>query len=329
MLTGVLTACGTSKKENTKEPQATMVEEKEQHPFFADLEKDDRVILFTTDVHHKLTDYMGYDGLMSVKNKVQDIVTSDHAILVDCGDCLDCGDLGEQTKGKGIAQIMDYVGVDVAVPGNHDFKYGVANVKEIAQSANFQYLSCNLREISSGNQVLQPYTIIEKDGVKIGIIGVTTPSSTFTYEGSNDFAKETEEVTIDSSAVYDFSEDCLFEQVQNSVDQVKAEGAEYVVVVAHLGRDSENYSSLEMIKHTTGINAVIDGHEHIEIEMETCQNADGEDVVLTSSGEYMIAVGKLVIKSDGTISSSLLHVADYLEKDKETTEFIEELKNKN
>lgn len=317
-----------AKKEENTSAEKSAAEKRRETTFFSDMEKDDMVILFTTDVHHKLTDYFGYDGLMAVKKKVWDIVSEERTLLVDCGDCLNDGNLGEATKGMGVAQIMDYVGVDAAAPGNNDFAYGVAANIEIANTVKFQYLSCNLREKSTGGLVLKPYTVIEKSGKKIGIVGVTTPHHPHSYEGCTDFAESNQGTIPEEEAVYDFSEDCIFEQVQNAVDGARGDGAELVIVLAHLGREAEDGTgSIAMIASTTGIDAVIDGHAHEEVEMETYPNKDGEDVVLTSSGELMKNVGKLVIKKDGTIESGLLPLRSFLDKDSETTAYIEGLKN--
>lgn len=329
-------ACGGKKdsdgeKEATKKEESTSAgksaaEKRRETTFFSDIEKDDTVILFTTDVHHKLTDYFGYDGLMAVKKKVWDIVSEEQTLLVDCGDCLNDGKLGEATKGMGIAQIMDYVGVDAAVPGNNDFEYGVAANIEIANTVKFQYLSCNLREKSTGSLVLKPYTILEKNGKKIGIVGVTTPNHPHSYEGCTDFAQG---AISEEEAVYDFSEDCFYEQVQSAVDGARGEGAEYVILITHLGRNAKDGTgSVDVIENTRGIDGVIDGHAHIEIEMETHKNPDGKDVVLTSSGNWLKKVGKLVIKKDGSIVSGLLPLRAFLDKDSETTAYIEGLKNK-
>lgn len=319
-----LSACGGAKNKNTG--LAKNEEAVKELPFFSEIESDDLVVLFTTDVHSKMTDYFGYDGLVSVKNKVLNTISQDNLIMADCGDCLNGSELGEQTKGQGIAQIMDYVGIDVAVLGNNDFAYGVDSVKKIADSSKFKYLCCNLREISSGENVLDSYAILEKADKKIGIVGITTPNGAHSYEGCNDFLGFILSEERDAKPVYDFSEDVFYEKIQKTVDEVRSEGVDYVILITHLGRDSEEYGSLEVIKNTTGVDAVIDGHEHIEIEMETHENAEGKDVVLTSAGEYMGAVGKLVINSEGEISSSLLHLCDYLEKDAKTTEFINQLK---
>jgi len=318
-----IAACGGTTDKNDKASKAEEV--KEELPFFSDIKKDDLVILFTTDVHHKLTDYIGYDGLVSAKKKVLETISEDNLIMADCGDCLNGGEFGEKTKGYGIAQIMEYAGIDVAVPGNNDFAYGVDSVKKIADSLSFKYLCCNLREISSKKNVLEPYTILERGNKKIGIVAATTPGGTHSYEGCTDFLGQILKDESDAKPVYDFSEDIFFEQIQKAVDEVRAEGVDYVILISHLGRDVEDYGSVEVIKNTTGIDAVIDGHQHIEIEMETYQNAEGKDVVLTSSGEYMGAVGKLVIDKEGKISSSLLHLYDYLEKDAEATEFINQI----
>lgn len=319
----MLTACGSTKNEIKENKTVEKEDEADKLPFFSEVEKDDIVVLFTTDVHHKLTDYIGYDGYVFIKNKLEEKITNDNVISVDCGDCLNGGELGENTNGMGIAEIMEYVGMDVCVPGNNDFEYGVNSVKEISDKLDFEYVCCNLREKATNELVLKPYTIIEKSGKKIGIVGITTPNGTHYYEGCTDFAIVDEmNEENNTPGLYDFSEENFFERVQNAVDSVREEGADYVIAITHLGKNGEDFGSVKMINNTTGIDAVIDGHEHIEIEMEKHKNANGEEVLLTAAGEYMAYVGKLVIDSNGVMKSSLLHVSEFNEKDEETTKYL-------
>ncbi|XME03811.1 hypothetical protein QYZ88_006440 [Lachnospiraceae bacterium C1.1] len=78
---------------------------------------------------------------------------------------------------------MNAVGYDVAIPGNHEFDYGVDRFLELSQKADYPYISCNFRK--NKELLFEPYTIIEKAGKKIGFVGVTTPltitSSTLKY----------------------------------------------------------------------------------------------------------------------------------------------------
>lgn len=308
-------------------PTTTETKTEKETEIGKNLTSDDIVVLFTTDVHHKLIDYIGYDGLAAYKKDIEAICGEEQVVLIDCGDCLDSGALGDATSGAAIATIMNEVGYEIAVPGNHDFKYGVDNLKQLAAAADYKYLCCNLREKSSGANVLEPYAIVEAGGKKLAFVGATTPEGTFTYDGSDEFKTAMTENGFVENPRYDFWEDALYQRVQQIVDEVRAQGADYVILASHLGYNASTCSSTDLIKNTTGIDVVLDGHAHTEIAMEQIENAEGQKVTLASDGSYLMNIGELVINKEGAISTRLVPMADYLKKDETTTKFIENLKS--
>ena len=189
------------------------------------------VILFTSDVHCGIDQGWGYAGLYAVKQYLSE---NNHVLLVDDGDAIQGEPIGTMTTGEGIIDIMNAVGYDIAIPGNHEFDYGMDRFLELTQKANFPYLSCNFNK--EGELIFKPYIIKEFDGVKIAFVGVTTPmtlrSSTPRY-----FMNDQGEF------IYGFLQDetgeALYTAVQKSVDDARAEGANYVVVMAHLGNEAE------------------------------------------------------------------------------------------
>ncbi len=261
------------------------------------LEKD-LVILFTSDVHCGIDQGWGYAGLYAVK---ESLAKNNHVLLVDDGDAIQGEPIGTMTTGEGIIDIMNAVGYDIAIPGNHEFDYGMDRFLELAGKANFPYISCNFNK--EGELVFAPSIIKEFDGVKIGFVGVTTPmtlrSSTPKY-----FMNEAGEF------IYGFLQNeegkPLYDAVQKAVDDVRAEGAAYVVVLAHLGLEEEcapwRYS--DVIANTSGIDAWLDGHSH-DTEQVVMKNKDGADVVRSACGTKLANIGALTIAKDGTISSQL------------------------
>lgn len=323
---GIFSACGSEKTqdkkesgENSESTEQDFDEVEENTAIQNGVTEDDIVILFTTDVHSKFTEYIGYDGVVAYKKEVESVCGADRVALADCGDCLDGSSLGENTSGQAIVSMMDQVGYDVATPGNHDFKFSVENLKELAQTANFCYLSCNLREISTGSPVLESYTVIEKGGKRLAFIGVTTSNHTHTEPEYNDFANEDEGI---NNPKYDFTETDLYRRVQEVVDEVRQQNVDYVILLTHLGYDS----SADLIANTTGVDVVIDGHAHVEIEMEQLDNANQEKVIQTSSGEWLKNIGQLRIDKEGNITTKLIKLRDYQKKDSDTTQFIQNLK---
>ena len=258
------------------------------------------VILFTSDAHCGIDQGWGYAGVYAIK---QSLMADNHVLLVDDGDAIQGEPIGTMTKGEAIIDIMNAVGYDIAIPGNHEFDYGMDRFLELTEKASFPYISCNFNK--EGELVFDPYVIKEFDGVKVAFVGITTPvtlrSSTPRY-----FMNDEKEF------IYGFLEDqdghTVYEAVQASVDAARAEGAAYVIVMAHCGDEAEcmPWTYAEIIANTTGIDAFLDGHSH-DTEQVIMQNKDGEDVVRSGCGTKLEGVGALTITPEGEISSYLYH----------------------
>ncbi len=258
------------------------------------------VILFTSDVHAGIDQGWGYAGLAAIRNG---LAVNNHVVLVDNGDAIQGETIGTLTDGKAIVELMNEVGYDVAVPGNHEFDYGMDNFLSLANEvAKYPYISCNFTY--KDEPVLKPYIIKEFDGVKIAFVGISTPktitSSTPTY-----FQDENGEY------VYGFCQDDtgakFYAAIQSAVDAAKAEGAAYVVALGHLGTEvgCEPYTSIDVIYNTTGIDAFLDGHAHEINSGNAVKNKDGKEVVRVACGTKLENIGALTITTDGKISSDL------------------------
>ena len=257
------------------------------------------VVLFTSDVHCGIDSNWGYAGLVVAKEY---FAKDNYVLLVDDGDALQGEPVGTMTRGEAIIDIMNEVGYDIAIPGNHDFDYGVQEFLKLAERAKYEYISCNFNK--EGELVFKPYTIREFDGVKIGFVGVTTPdtlrSSTPTY-----FMNEA------GDFVYGFFQDKtgegLYEAVQKAVDGVRAEGAQYVILIAHLGNEDEcaPWRYNDVISNTNGINVLLDGHSH-DYDKVVMKNKDGENVIRQACGTKLDTIGALTIQPDGSMDTALL-----------------------
>ena len=258
----------------------------------------DLVILYTSDAHCGVAQGWGYAGLYAVKESLSQ---DNYVLLVDDGDAIQGEPIGTMTKGEAIIDIMNAVGYDIAIPGNHEYDYGMERFLELTQKANFPYISCNFNK--DGELIFAPYIIKEFDGVKIAFVGITTPttprSSTPKY-----FMNDAGEF------IYGFMQDetgeALYAAVQKAVDDARAEGAQYVIAMAHLGDEDEcrPWRYLDVIGNTAGIDALLDGHSH-DTEQVVMKNKDGQDVVRTACGTKLAHIGRLTITKDGQISSEL------------------------
>lgn len=259
----------------------------------------DLVILYTSDVHCGVNDGWGYAGLYAVKQYYEQ---NAHVLLVDDGDALQGGYIGISTRGEAIIDIMNTVGYDLAIPGNHDFDYGVDNLLSVTEKANFPYLSCNFNK--EGNLLFDPWTIREIDGVKFGFIGITTPE---TLRSSTPAFFQDEQGRFIYGFMEDESGEKLYAAVQKAVDDVRSAGADYVIALAHLGNQQEcsPWMYSQVVENTVGIDAVLDGHSH-DTDQVVMKNREGKDVVRAACGTKLANIGVLTVTPDGAISSSLL-----------------------
>lgn len=261
-------------------------------------EERDLLILFTSDVHCGIDQGWGYAALYAAKEQLS---KDYNVLLVDDGDALQGEPVGTMTTGEAIIDIMNTLNYDVAIPGNHDFDYGVDRFMELVDKANFPYISCNFNK--EGELVFEPWLIKEIGGMKIGFVGVTTPdtlrSSTPTY-----FMDE------NGNFIYGFFQDKsgqpLYDAVQKAVDEARAAGADYVIVMGHLGNQTEcsPWMYSEVIANVSGIDALLDGHSH-DTDQVIMKDKDGRDVVRSACGTKLAHIGVLHITRDGKISSEL------------------------
>ena len=275
------------------------------------------VILYTNDVHCAIDTNIGYAGVAAYEKAYED--AGYDVLLVDCGDAVQGAAVGTLSTGEYIVDIMNEVGYDVATIGNHEFDYGVDRFNELAEMAEYPYVSANFTDLE-GNTILSPYVVLEAGGYSIAFVGASTPE-TFSKSTPTYFQDE------EGNFIYSF---CggndgadLYAAVQAAVDDARAEGADYVVVLSHLGTEASSvpYTSTDLIANTSGIDVVLDGHSHSVWEMEIEQNKDGEDVVMSSTGTQLTALGSLTIDAEGNLATHL-HTETIFQDD-ETAAFID------
>lgn len=287
----------------------------------------DVVILHTNDTHCGIEENMGYAGLVWYENQMKE--ETPYVTLVDAGDAIQGAPVGTLSEGEYLVQIMNKAGYDFAVPGNHEFDYGMEKLLGLSARLDCGYSACNFVNLPSKTQVFAPYRIMEYDDIQVAFVGVATPES---------ITKSTPAYFQDQFGRYRFSfcEDetgeALYSQVQRAVDQARGEGADYVIMVGHLGDNgiTEKWSSRSVIANTTGIDAAIDGHSH-EVCVENVPNENGEMVVLTQTGTKFANIGKLTITTDGQIQASHVSAVTDAEgnpvKDAEMESFINGIKS--
>lgn len=229
------------------------------------------VILHSNDVHGAIERYAYMAALRDeYKGKGAEV------ILADAGDYSQGTAYVSITKGENAFDMMNAVGYDVATIGNHEFDYGWEQLKANADKATFKIVCADVLE--GGATIFEPYTIIEKGGVKIGFFGMQTPE-----------AQTKANPALIQGLTFLAGED-LYDCAQAQVDALETAGADVIICLSHLGVDasSEPNTSYDMLDNTNGIDMVIDGHSH------TVMKATAETPI-QSTGTAFANIGVIVI----------------------------------
>ena len=297
-----LLGCGAAKPEETTAPatEATAAQ--------TTAAAEDIVILYTNDVHTYIDGPLSYDVLAGLKASLETVYGN--VLLVDAGDAAQGTAFGSMDKGETIIKLMNAAGYDLATLGNHEFDYGMDGTMNIIDWAEYPYVSCNFYHEENGvkgETVLPAYEIFEIGGRKIAFVGITTPES-FTKSTPAYFQDENGSYIYGISGGEDGAE--LYTEVQSAIDAAKAEGANMVIALGHLGVDpaSRPWTSEEVIANVTGLDAFIDGHSHTTVEGKVVSGT-----LLTQTGEYFKNIGMMLLDGEtGEITTDLITYAEDL-----------------
>jgi 2',3'-cyclic-nucleotide 2'-phosphodiesterase (5'-nucleotidase family) len=258
------------------------------------------VILYTSDVHCGIDRGFGYAGLYEVRTALEEqgYIT----VLVDDGDAIQGEMVGTLSKGEAIVAMMNVVGYDAAIPGNHEFSYGMSQFLDMAQYADYPYISCNFNR--EGELIFAPYVMIEAAGVKLAFVGVTTPRTL--SESTPAYFQDDE-----GNFIYGFLQDSdgegVYRAVQEAVDAAREDGADYVYVMGHLGLAAEAapWTSVDVIGHTVGIDVFFDGHSH-DSEQMVIQNREGKSVTRSACGTKLSSIGySRIVPGEGIVETGI------------------------
>ncbi len=272
------------------------------------------VILFENDTHCSVD---GYAKLAAMKKEMS--VNADYVGVVSSGDFVQGGSLGVVSKGEYIVNIMNLVGYDAVTLGNHEFDYKLERLHELVGMLDAKAVCSNLKKEGTDETVFEPYTIVSYGDTDVAYIGITTPD-TITSSSPAQFKNEAGEY------IYNFSGGNLYETVQNNIDAAVKDGADCVIALSHLGTESvyEQWSVQTLIKNTTGLDVVLDGHSHSVVEGMTVSDKDGNDVLVASTGTAFANIGQLTI-TDGKFKTELIPTASYEKTDEAVNSYIAQI----
>ena len=253
------------------------------------------VILHSNDTHC----YYGDDGnlgLSTLKSLEERYIASgDTVFAVDAGDFLQGNSYGTVTMGEASVTMMNTIGYDVGVPGNHDFDFTFSVLLERAADLNYPLICANLIYGSTGESVFPEYIVLEKGDVRLGFFGLLTPDTvTSTRDGNMEDAVVTDPV----------------EASRDMVSLLSSMDVDYIVAIGHVGLlRSYSITSDEICSLVPGIDIFIDGHSHTE--MEDGKVCDGSidliesDTLIASTGAYCHSFGEITVTDSGKMTAKL------------------------
>ncbi len=257
-------------------------------------------LLVTSDIHVGLEDNWTLAGVYEKRKEYEE--KGDYTLLIDDGDLLQGGLLSSVSKGMDLVDIANTMGYDIMTMGNHEFDYGMGQFRTNAAKLNNQYISCNFN--NNGKLVFKPYVIKQFDGVKFAFVGINTPD-TLTTSTPKYFQD------ANGKFIYGFFQgnngETLYKKVQEAIDGAKAEGADYVIAVAHIGKKETSgpYNFEDIIKNTNGFDVFLDGHSH-DTDQVTVKDKSGKDVFRMGVGTKLACLGVVTFTPDGNIEHELL-----------------------
>ena len=260
------------------------------------------VILHTNDVHVALQNNIGYDGLALYRKELEQLY--DHVLLVDAGDAIQGAPVGVLSKGADIIRVMNKLGYDLAIPGNHEFDFGFDVLDDCSEQLLCGYTCANFCT-ADGEPVFSPWRMLEAGDLRIAFVGVVTPY-TFTKTSIKDILNEVGEPMYDFLA--DNTGERLVAALQKAVDEARAGGADQVILVSHLGSDRDAtgvFGCNTVAGKLQGVDMIIDGHSH-ERFSRTVTDRTGRQIPVAQTGSNLRTIGQLTVYKDGRLEERLI-----------------------
>ena len=274
------------------------------------------VILYENDVHCAIDGYAKAAGLRDAIADTADV------LLVSSGDFLQGSMAGAISKGQYIIDIMKAVDYDAITLGNHEFDYKVPRLLELTSQLSTPVVCVNLVDHASGKNIYAPYVIKKVGPWRVALVGVATPSTMQSerYAFFDDNGK----------ALYSLLPERTYALVQQAADKARSQGADFVVVLSHLGEDptDENVDSHGLVANTRGIDIVLDAHTHSLRPADTVLNLDGRPIAISQTGSEFKNIGKLLITTNGRMHLSMLPMADVKQSNDAVAKATLEVKQK-
>jgi 2',3'-cyclic-nucleotide 2'-phosphodiesterase (5'-nucleotidase family)/3',5'-cyclic AMP phosphodiesterase CpdA len=275
-------------------------------------------IVHTNDIHGRVKPGT-YDGmgLAKVAAKIKELEAQNpgRVLVLDAGDTFHGQPIVTLSKGKSMVDIMNLMGYDAMVPGNHDFNYGKERLKELEGMADFPILAANIAN-QDETPFLAPYIIKDIDGIKVAIFGLATPETTYKTHPKN-----VEGLTFKDPVTV----------AQEMVNELK-DKSDVIIALTHLGLDeSSEVTSEDIANAVAGIDLIVDGHSHTELTQGKLVNG----TLIVQAGEYDKNIGlvDMTVSADGSVNSTAQLItkadAETITEDTELNNLIAQIEEEN
>lgn len=274
------------------------------------------VVLYENDVHCNIDGYTKIAGLRDAINHSD----TAHALAVCVGDFLQGGTAGAVSRGQYVVDIMRRVGYNAVTLGNHEFDYGVPRMKELLGQMEAPVVCTNFFDGGATKSYYPAYVLYRVGDKRVAFVGAVTPetmlleSYAFHDDGGN--------------VVYDLKPELFYQLIQQAVDDARREGADYVVLISHVGEETQSmgFDSHRLIAATKGIDVVLDGHSHNTIPHDTQANLAGKPIGISQTGTQFANIGKLIITPDGRMQTVLVPAAEVTYENPQVTAATDSIK---
>jgi len=242
-------------------------------------------IIHTNDTHSRLLDTDGGLGFAKISTIIKNTKAENpNTLVLDAGDTLHGMPIVNISEGENAIKILEAAGYNFMTLGNHDFNYGQERLLELKDMTTVKMLSANILD-ENGKELFTPYEIVDMDGVKVGIFGLTTPETAYKTSPDN-------VIGITFADPIEISKK-MVKELDDKTD--------VIIALAHIGLDESSViTSKQIAENVEGIDVIIDGHSHTVLDTGMLVN----DTLIAQTGNYDKNLGFINIEvKDGAVIS--------------------------
>ena len=285
---------------------------------------DKDIVVFST--NDTLSSFNDNLGAAKIKYYVDHFDRDENFVtLVDTGNFSAGTEEAIKSKGKVSIEIMNELGYDIVVPGSLEFNYGIDTFYENMKLLKSHIVCCNIYDVKRKSFPFLPYVMYRYNDVNVAFVGVTSPEALLIKDNYEKFFD-----AEGNQLLYFFEDetgDALYKQVQTAVDTAKAEGADKVILLSHLGIEgiTERWSTTKVVANTKDIDAVIDGHSMEVLDNGLMINKVGAFIPMVQAGSKYKYLGAINITNEDYIYPAVMKERSVNKRDEAFQELVDKI----